>query len=57
MPLAQQVKLLRVLQEQKLERLGRTRAFASICGSLPRPSRICWTRPGPGVFAKTWRIA
>jgi two-component system C4-dicarboxylate transport response regulator DctD len=57
MPLAQQVKLLRVLQEQKLERLGRTRAFASTCASLPRPSRTCWTRPGPGVFAKTWRIA
>jgi hypothetical protein len=57
MPLAQQVKLLRVLQEQKLERLGSNQSIASTCASLPRPSRTCWKRPAPGVFAKTWRIA
>jgi two-component system C4-dicarboxylate transport response regulator DctD len=40
MPLAQQVKLLRVLQEQKLERLGPTRAFG-------RPAHHCRDQAGP----------
>lgn len=53
MPLAQQAKLLRVLQEQKLERLGPTRASPSTCGSLPRPNPICLKRPAPGAFVKT----
>ena len=57
MPLAQQAKLLRVIQEQKLERLGPIRASASTCGSLPLPSQICLMKPVPGVSARIWLIA
>jgi two-component system C4-dicarboxylate transport response regulator DctD len=51
------VKLLRVLQEQKLERLGSNQSIRVDLRIIAATKPDCWTRPGPGVFAKTWRIA
>lgn len=57
MPLAQQVKLLRVLQEQKLERLGSNQSIKVDLRIIAATKPDLWTKPAPGVFVKTWPTA
>ncbi len=57
MPMAQQVKLLRVLQEQKLERLGSNQSIRVDLRIVAATKPDLLDEARPDVFAKTWRIA
>jgi two-component system, response regulator FlrC len=50
MPLALQAKLLRVLQEREVERLGAARCWTSTCACSRRPTATCGSRSRAGRF-------